>query len=413
MLDALPRASRRSVLHFEAWSACWSPRCWPRRPARRARGRRGGALPGAGVQRDGGLPARVDPGGRGGDPRARGAPRVRVAATEDARAFTDRRLRRYAAVVFLSTTGDVLDGAQQAAFRRYIRRGGGFAGVHAAADTEYGWGWYGRLLGARFRRHPAVQPATIRVVDRRHAVDPRGCRAAGSARTSGTTSAPQPRRGVRVLARLDESTYAGGTMGARHPIAWCRRFDGGRSWYTALGHTSRELRRAALPRAPARRDPLGGRGASVVARSRRRSRRRRGPGRGRGRSSRRSPSRSCRRRPSARRSGPAARRRSRDGVAPRARARAAALGARLGAARGGAAAGRGAPAGGGAVGGGRVRRRGRGGRELLAGAQRLGGEADRLRREAAGGVGHAGHEHDAGDRGEGPEDHAAGHRRPP
>jgi type 1 glutamine amidotransferase len=160
-----------------------------------------------------------------------------VTATEDRRAFTDRRLRRCAAVVFLSTTGDVLRAAEQAAFRRYIRRGGGFAGVHAAADTEHGWGWYGRLLGARFKSHPAVQPATIRIVDRRHASTRRLPR-----RWQRTDEwydfRARPRRGVNVLALLDESSYAGGTMGARHPIAWYRRFEGGRSWYTALGHTT-------------------------------------------------------------------------------------------------------------------------------------------------------------------------------
>ena len=140
-------------------------------------------------------------------------------------------------MVWLSTTGDVLDGAQQAAFRRYIRRGGGFAGVHAAADTEYRWGWYGRLLGARFDRHPAVQPATIRVVDRRHP-STRGLPRRWTRTDEWYDYRAQPRRGVRVLALLDESTYSGGSMGARHPIAWCRRFQGGRSWYTGGGHTA-------------------------------------------------------------------------------------------------------------------------------------------------------------------------------
>jgi len=160
-----------------------------------------------------------------------------VDATEDGARFTDRRLRRYAAVVFLNSTEDVLDAAQQRAFRRYIRGGGGFAGVHAASDTEHDWPWYQRLVGARVYNHPAVQPATIRVVDRRH---------------PSTRTLPRrwqrtdewydfyaaPRRGVHVLALLDESTYSGGGMGARHPIAWYRRFEGGRSWYTALGHTT-------------------------------------------------------------------------------------------------------------------------------------------------------------------------------
>ena len=160
-----------------------------------------------------------------------------VDATEDPAAFTDRRLGRYAAVVWLSTTGDVLDGAQQAAFRRYIRRGGGYAGVHSAADTEYDWDWYGRLLGARFLRHPEIQTATIRVVDRRHP-STRGLPRRWIRTDEWYDYRAQPRRGVHVLALLDESTYAGGSMGARHPIAWYRRFQGGRSWYTGGGHTT-------------------------------------------------------------------------------------------------------------------------------------------------------------------------------
>ncbi|MFL5055804.1 MAG: ThuA domain-containing protein, partial [Microvirga sp.] len=128
-----------------------------------------------------------------------------VDATEDPAAFTRRRLGRYAAVVWLNTTGNVLDGAQQAAFRRYIRRGGGFAGIHSAADTEYGWGWYGRLVGARFRSHPAVQPATIRVVDRRHP-STRGLPRRWPRTDEWYDFRAVPPRGVRVLARLDESS---------------------------------------------------------------------------------------------------------------------------------------------------------------------------------------------------------------
>jgi type 1 glutamine amidotransferase len=157
----------------------------------------------------------------------------RVDATEDPAAFTDRRLRRYDAVVWLSTTGDVLDRSQERAFRRYIRRGGGYVGVHAAADTEYGWAWYGRLLGARFHAHPAVQPAVIHV--RKH-VSTRGLPVRWERTDEWYDFRARP-RGVRVLATLDESTYSGGTMGSVHPIAWCHAFEGGRAWYTGLGHT--------------------------------------------------------------------------------------------------------------------------------------------------------------------------------
>ena len=91
-----------------------------------------------------------------------------VDATEDASVFNDARLSDYRAVVFLSTTGDVLDDAQQAAFEHYIRAGNGYAGIHSATDTEYGWPWYGDLVGAYFSGHPAVQMAAIRLEDRAH-----------------------------------------------------------------------------------------------------------------------------------------------------------------------------------------------------------------------------------------------------
>jgi len=161
-----------------------------------------------------------------------------VTPTEDSTAFTDANLAQYEVVLWLSTTGDVLDDAQQAAFERYVQAGGGYVGVHAASDTEYDWPWYGDLVGAYFNGHPAQQTATIKVNGH-----------------SNPATAELPSRwtrfdewynfrdytdgSVRVLARLDESTYdAGATaMGDEHPIVWCHEFDGGRSFYTGLGHT--------------------------------------------------------------------------------------------------------------------------------------------------------------------------------
>jgi cytochrome c len=161
-----------------------------------------------------------------------------VDATENAAAFSRANLRRYTAVVFLSTTGDVLDARQQAAFEGFIRSGGGYVGVHAAADTEYGWGWYGGLLGTRFRNHPHIQHAAITVTNRRHP---------STAHLPGTwhrvdewyNFARSPRRTVRVLATLDERTYSPGegAMGADHPIVWAQEYQGGRAWYTGGGHT--------------------------------------------------------------------------------------------------------------------------------------------------------------------------------
>jgi type 1 glutamine amidotransferase len=159
-----------------------------------------------------------------------------VDATEDASAFTPRNLRRYEAVVFLSTTGDILDPDQQRAFEGYIRHGGGYVGIHAAADTEYDWAFYGGLAGAYFQSHPAIQPATVVVEDRAHPstseLSPKWNRT-----DEWYNYRSNPRERVHVLAALDESSYTGGTMNGDHPIAWCQDYQGGRAFYTGLGHT--------------------------------------------------------------------------------------------------------------------------------------------------------------------------------
>ena len=87
-----------------------------------------------------------------------------VDATEDASAFNDANLRKYRAIVFMSTTGDVLDAVQQDALERYIQAGGGWVGVHSATDTEYDWPWYGKLAGAWFKSHP-LNPNVRKVRD--------------------------------------------------------------------------------------------------------------------------------------------------------------------------------------------------------------------------------------------------------
>ncbi|WP_157578922.1 ThuA domain-containing protein [Pontibacter roseus] len=160
---------------------------------------------------------------------------VRVDTTENAAYFVADSLRQYQAVVFLNTTQDVLNPEQQAAFENYIRSGGGFAGIHAASDTEFDWPWYANLVGAQFDNHPKVQHAAIDVVDKVHPA---------------TRMLPDrwERRDewynfknlnldVQVLATLDETTYEGGKNGNNHPIAWFHTYDGGRAFYTALGHT--------------------------------------------------------------------------------------------------------------------------------------------------------------------------------
>ena len=172
-----------------------------------------------------------------------------ITHTEQPAAFTRKNLDRYDAVVFLSTTGDVLDPPQQQALRRYMRLGGGYVGIHSASDTEHEWPYYGKLVGAFFKVHQLIYteglftneaptnpstahlPAQFEVTDEFYSFD------------------HSPRGEVQVLLSLDESSYivnpntsilngqvVDGHMGD-HPMAWCHRNVGGPSWYTALGHS--------------------------------------------------------------------------------------------------------------------------------------------------------------------------------
>jgi len=161
---------------------------------------------------------------------------VEVDATEAGSTFSDVGLAKYRVVVFLSTTGAVLDSDQHAAFERFVRRGGSFVGIHSATDTEYEWPWYGKLVGAYFLKHPPIQSATVKVVDASH-VSTRHLPAQWTRTDEWYNFRSPPDTGVDVLLRIDESTYTGGTMGESHPMAWCHAYDGGRAWYTALGHT--------------------------------------------------------------------------------------------------------------------------------------------------------------------------------
>jgi cytochrome c len=156
-----------------------------------------------------------------------------VDTTEDASVFTEDNLKKYSAVVFLNTTQDVLDPVQQSDFKRYIEAGGGFVGIHSAADTEYEWPWYGKLLGAWFKGHPEIQEAKV-----------------NKAGTFGENPLQETwtRKDewynyksisdkVNVIYNLDESSYKGGENGSNHPIAWYHEFEGGRAFYTGMGHT--------------------------------------------------------------------------------------------------------------------------------------------------------------------------------
>jgi len=157
-----------------------------------------------------------------------------VDTTEVSEDFNEENLKKYNAIVFLSTTLDVLDEMQQNTFKRFIQGGGGFVGIHAAADTEYDWWWYGKLVGAYFKSHPQIQEAKFRKV-----------KPFGNGinlpdewvRTDELYNYKKISDQIIPLIMLDETSYQGGENGDNHPISWYHDFDGGRSFYTGMGHT--------------------------------------------------------------------------------------------------------------------------------------------------------------------------------
>jgi type 1 glutamine amidotransferase len=163
-----------------------------------------------------------------------------VDTTSDASKFTDNNLKQYAAIIFLSTSdtsGALLNDAQQDALKHFIESGKGYVGIHAAADAEYHWPWYNHLVGAYFKSHPKQQDAEIHVADSDFIATqmlPSSWKKFDEWYNFKETHWDE----VHVLLTVDEKSYTGGENGDYHPICWYHSYDGGRSFYLALGHTN-------------------------------------------------------------------------------------------------------------------------------------------------------------------------------
>jgi cytochrome c len=157
-----------------------------------------------------------------------------VDTTEDASLFTDSVLQNYSAVVFLNTTGNLFNIKQEIALERYIQGGGGYMGIHAAADAEYDWHWYGRLVGGYFLSHPKIQQATLNVIDKENIATKH--LPAKWVRTDEWYNFKNLDSNLKVLVTIDEKSYEGGKNGDFHPMTWYHDFDGGRAFYTEFGH---------------------------------------------------------------------------------------------------------------------------------------------------------------------------------
>jgi uncharacterized protein len=158
-----------------------------------------------------------------------------VDATDDSLSFTDNNLKRYAALIFLCPTGKVFGPEQETALKNYIEQGGGWVGIHSATDCEYNWRWYNQLAGAYFKSHPAQQDAKLIITNKNHPAT------AGMpdtwTRKDEWYNFRDLNPDITVLIQIDESSYKGGENGANHPMAWYHQFDGGRAFYTEMGHT--------------------------------------------------------------------------------------------------------------------------------------------------------------------------------
>lgn len=169
----------------------------------------------------------------------------KVTATEDASVFTPSQLADFGVVVFLNTSGDILDDEQMAALRGYLGEGGGVVGVHAASDTEVDDPWYPRMIGASFKNHPKIQPAELTVNPAERSFPAVAHLPEIWARTDEwydfRAAVPEA---VRVLLTIGRTTYSDGKTGGEHPMAWYREFEGGRVFYTALGHTKESYEEA-------------------------------------------------------------------------------------------------------------------------------------------------------------------------
>ncbi len=158
-----------------------------------------------------------------------------VDTTSSADMFQENILGNYSALVFLNTTGPLLDTRQRISLERYIQAGGGYVGIHAATDAEYDWGWYNRLVGAYFESHPQQQEAKLLVVDKNHASTKHLPDV--WTRKDEWYNFRKLNKDLTVLIKIDEKSYEGGTNGDNHPMAWYHEYDGGRAFYTELGHT--------------------------------------------------------------------------------------------------------------------------------------------------------------------------------
>jgi type 1 glutamine amidotransferase len=173
--------------------------------------------------------------------------KISMDVTTNSAEFTDENLKKYKALVFSNTNNKLFDNdGQKAVLQHYIRNGGGFVGIHSACGSERQWPWFWSLLGGKFQRHPPLQPFVINVRDRQHP---------STAHLGETWQWKDEfyfldhlEPGLHVLLSGDRASLKDPSKGkndgeqidGQSPLAWCHEFEGGRAWFTALGHSKED-----------------------------------------------------------------------------------------------------------------------------------------------------------------------------
>lgn len=161
----------------------------------------------------------------------------KVVFTENSAIFNPESLKDVKVIVFLNTSGDILSQTQKKNFESYIKDGGGFVGIHSAAVTEPNWSWYRRLIGTYYKNFFKVQEATINIVDPNHPCTQHLDETWVRTDEWYNFTNPLDEQEYHILAELDDNMYTGAGKQEQHPISWCHKFQGGKVFYTGLGHT--------------------------------------------------------------------------------------------------------------------------------------------------------------------------------
>ncbi|MFP4844963.1 ThuA domain-containing protein [Winogradskyella sp. PE311] len=162
-----------------------------------------------------------------------------ISFSKDSNNFKAENLKQYNVLVFLNTSGDLFDENQKKALKKYMANGNGFVGIHAASNTEMEWPWFTEMIGATFRDHPKVQNATLHIDKTSEHPAINHLSDTEVFKDEWYNFLKPVAKHVNVLASLDEDSYQGKKMNTKnHPITWYHHYDGGRVFYTGMGHTN-------------------------------------------------------------------------------------------------------------------------------------------------------------------------------